>query len=137
MEQELLEKKLVNLAKNAVHDLKNWGDVDLEWDEFLKMVSFLDDRYAEYFIDEVNHPGAYEDDDVSGLDTIVRDMVFDVVGEVTAGRSWPISAEGQEAMDEFMQDLRTHITTNQFEKSEIDFGHYMEILNMISEEQVQ
>ena len=99
--------KLMNLAHGASADLEGWAGINVTPQQFLDMLEALL-KNKEYFLEEIDYPDAYLEP-AGGLDTCVRDMVFDVVVFTATGRYWPCNMDGEEVMIEFARDLELYL----------------------------
>jgi hypothetical protein len=84
-----IETRMKNFAIGAVSDLESYAGITLTVDEMIKMI-YESDR-LNFFIDEVKEFDY--DEPADGLDTCIRDSVFDLVANVATGRDWPLNME--------------------------------------------
>lgn len=90
-----INNRIKNLAARGANDLKFWGGIEISERKMLEMI-LQSDSFA-YFVEEVSY-GGYETPK-GGLDTCVRDVVFDVFANAAAGRNWPLNAESDSFAD--------------------------------------
>jgi hypothetical protein len=100
------ETKLSNLAKNAIKDLRDWGGVENVTEEVLLEIFNLPANRA-YYLAEIET--GYEEAHEYGLDTCVRDDVFDNVSQYYIGETWPIGYETARDFDTFYSNLLSAI----------------------------
>ena len=104
-----VETKLVNLAHGAAASFENWGGFKVTPEQFLEMMEVTGE--TEYFKLEVQYPGAYEEP-VDGLDTCVREVVFDVFAKYLGESHWPCNGDGSDTMDAFVEKIQNWIEEN-------------------------
>lgn len=97
-----IETKLVNLAHGASASYQNWSGMIISPEKFLEMIETTGD--TDYFREEVDYPGAYEEP-ADGLDTCVRDVVFDVLARYIGFSHWPINGDTEEFSEAFKAKL--------------------------------
>ena len=95
--------KLLNLSHGAVATLKEQLHVDISADEFINMIHKADTM--DEFLREVDYPDSYNEP-VDGLDTYVRDIVYDTFAISELGvRAWPWNGMDDEEREEFKTKL--------------------------------
>lgn len=93
-----------NFLKCAQADLGR-AKIHVENLEELDRVLNINENVREYLQDEVAD-GIYDAEfKYFGLDTCVRDVVFDGVALYFTNRGWPIMADGEEVLKEFRETL--------------------------------
>jgi hypothetical protein len=102
-----IETNFSNLAKSAVRDLHNWGGIENVTEEMVLGIMNLPEN-REYYVDEISF--GYDEEDEGGLDTCVRDVVFDDVSKYYTGESWPLKHESARDFNTFHSNLVTAIS---------------------------
>lgn len=98
-----LETKLENLAAAALYDLKSWGGIEnITKEQVLRVIN--SDNNREYYIIEVTECCGYEKDNGYGLDTCVRETVFDDIAMYFIGEMWPANCDRRD-FEKFHSDL--------------------------------
>ena len=88
--------------RSAVHDLKTWADVNVTEQQVIDALNAWDEE--KYFKEEFKEVD-YDAERTGGLDTAVRDVVFEAVSQYHLDVSWPTISDSEESKKDFTEKL--------------------------------